>query len=177
MSDLRYQALDLAIRSKGDEAPDKVVKRADAFLTFLNSGVAAAAIVAPTPTASPLAEPNGTEPARLDDPKVVAAAEAVIEHPPVSGGDTASTTSSSAGAASASPAEQPTEVAPSAAPSTPSPTTPDVKDVNAAVLAFNRAKGREETVALLAKYGGTKVPEIDSAKWAELLAELKAGVA
>lgn len=176
MSDLRYQALDLAIRSKGDDTPAGVVKRADAFLTFLNSGVAAAAIVAPTPTASPLAEPNGTEPARLDDPAVVAQTEAVIEHPSVSGDATASTTSSSAPAGSALQAAQPTGDAPSAGVSTPSP-APAVNDVNAAVLAFNRANGREKTVAILARYGGTKVPEIDSAKWADLLAELKAGVA
>ena len=172
MSDLRIKALELA--HNGGDKPDVVVKRAEAYLTFL---AASTALTAPTPTASPLAEPNGTEPARLDSPAVVEKAAAVIERPPVSGDDTGSTTSSSADAGSASQPAQPTGDAPAAEPSTPSPTIPDVKEVNAAVLAFNRAKGREATVAMLGKYGGTKVPEIDNAKWAELLAELKAGVA
>lgn len=182
MSDQRYNALALAIQSKGDDTPANVVKRAESFLTFLSAGVAAAALAAPTPTASPLAEPEGTEPARLDDPKVVAQTEkAVTERPTVSGdatspqtdADPASATGSTsdASAASGSGAAPATEGAPSAAGNA----TPPVAEVNAAVLAYNRANGREKTLALLGKFGGSKVPEIDVSKHAELLAELKAG--
>lgn len=173
MTDLRMKALELA--HNAGEKPDVVVKRAEAYLTFL---AASTALTAPTPTASPLAEPQGTDPARLDDPKVVAETEKVVtERPTVSGDDTASTTSSSADAGSASQPAPRTEDAPSAEPSTPSQsTTPPVAEVNAAVLAFNRANGREKTLALLGKFGGSKVPEIDVSKHAELLAELKAGV-
>jgi len=181
MSDLRFQALDFAIRSKGDDTPANVVKRADAYLTFLNSGVAAAAIVAPTPTASPLADPDGSVPARLDDPAVVAETEkaeaqvaadakAVIERPTVTGEAASST---AGGQAETPPAAQVEKSAPAADTGS---AQPSVADVNAAVLAFNRANGREKTLALLGKFGGTKVPEIDVAKHAALLAELKAGV-
>jgi len=170
MSDLRYNALSMAIQSKGDDTPADVVKRADAFLTFLSSGVAAAAIVAPTPTASPLAEPNGTEPARLDDPKVVAETEAVTDRPTLTGEAASST---GGGQAETQPAAQVEKSAPAADTGS---AQPSVADVNAAVLAFNRANGREKTLALLGKFGGTKVPEIDASQHAALLAELKAGV-
>lgn len=177
MTDLRIIALGHAIQSKGDDTPANVVKRAESFLAFLSAGTAAAAIVAPTPTASPLTEADGSVAPRLDDPQVVKATEkAVTESPTLSGDDTGSTTSSSADAGSVSQAAPRTEVAPSAEPSTPSQTTPPVAEVNAAVLAYNRANGREKTLALLGKFGGSKVPEIDVSKHAELLAELKAGV-
>lgn len=170
MTDLRILALGHAIQSKGDDTPANVVKRAESFLTFLSAGVATAAITAPTPTASPLAEPNGTEPARLDDPKIVAETEKVVADRPTLIGEDASSTDG--GQAETQPAAQVEKSAPAADVAS----APPVAEVNAAVLAYNRANGREKTLALLGKFGGSKVPEIDASKHAELLVELKAGV-
>lgn len=171
MSELRFNALDLAIKSKGDDTPANVVKRADAYLSFLMAGAATTAVVAPTPTASPLAEPEGTEPARLDDPKVVAQTEKAVTERPTLTGEGASST------VGGSPETPPAEPAASSAPAADTVSAgPTVAEVNAAVLAFNRANGREKTLATLNKFGGSKVPEIDVSKHAELLAELKAGV-
>lgn len=180
MSDLRIKALELALGFAGvDATVDQSVKRAEAYLAFLQGSTA---LTAPTPTASPLAGTD-PEPARLDDPKVQAEAEAVIDRPTVSGDGTSPQTDAAQGSAGSPTSDatagsgSPSTAAGEGVPVAAGASTPPIGEVNAAVLAFNRKNGREKTVALLAKYGGSKVPEIDASKHADLLVELKAGVA
>lgn len=168
MSDLRIRALELA--TLRDEPAETTVKRAEKYLAFLS---ASTSLSQPTPTASPLATTE-PEPARLDAPEVVAETKAAIESPSVTGDAPVSSASptSDATAASGSAAAPSDADAPAAAGS-----IPDVKDVNTAVLAYNKAHGRDKTLVLLREFGGDRVPAIDTSRWAELLAKAQAGVA
>lgn len=149
-----------------DNSFERIAAALESIASSLANGVSATAL------ATADAAPAATKPAKATPAKTET--KAAVERPTVSGDDTGSTTSSSADAASASQPEPPTEDAPAAEPS--SPSQPELTEVNAAVLAFNRKNGREKTVALLQKYGGSKVPEIDVSKHADLLAELQAGL-
>lgn len=178
MSHLLFTALDLAIRA-GRETPEATVKRAEAYFTFLNVTTAPDAVVAAT-TDKAVTKP--ATPAKAAKQPVVDPTPAEVERPTLQGDNPSPQTVSEpeasaeepvdASAASGSAEAQPSEDAPAAD----GAAIPDITEVNAAVLSYNRKFGREPTVALLKKYGGSKVPEIDQSRHAELLAELNAGL-
>lgn len=164
-ADTRLRALELAVAATTGSAASQtgtgsVVDLAQAFVDWLSEG-----------KASPRTKPTTTI-VQPDPTYGVPETPAVVETPTVTG-DVTSTTSSDVSAASTSQAAPPTEAAPVADIGT----QPDVTTVNAKVLEFNRRFGREATVALLQKFGGSKVPEVPAGNHAALLTALTDGLA
>lgn len=151
----RQTALEYANAFAG--APEETVARAEAYLAFLTGGSASTsrkASTKPAPT-----EPSAGTPLTPEE----RAANGLDEVNPTAGPEVTGTPepdptpSSAANAGSGSETEQPTEVAQAAATSQ---SAPDLTKVQAAVLAVNKAIGREGTVAILTAHGGARVPEI-----------------